>query len=113
MSVVDQINFATFPLAAKLTRWGIDAHMGALFGLPNQIVLLAFGSALLVMVTWGYMMWWRRRPAPSGVRLTETLRRVPPLPLAGLAVSAVLLGIFLPLMGITLLVFLLLDAALT
>jgi len=111
LAVTDRIRFEDFPLAAKLTRWGIDAHMGALFGLPNQIVLIAFGSALLVMVTWGYIMWWRRRPAPSTPRLIEALRRVPPIPLAALATGAVLLGFFLPLMGVTLLGFILVDAA--
>lgn len=111
LTVTDRIRFEDFPLAAKLTRWGIDAHMGVLFGLPNQIILIGFGSALLVMVAWGYMMWWRRRPAPHAPRLTEALRRVPRLPLAGLAAGAVLLGAFLPLMGITLLGFLLVDAA--
>lgn len=35
LQVVDKIVFADFPLVAKLTRWGIDAHMGVLFGLPN------------------------------------------------------------------------------
>ena len=28
------------PIAAKLSRWGIDAHMGMLFGLVNQVLLL-------------------------------------------------------------------------
>lgn len=112
LAITDRIRFEDFPLAAKLTRWGIDAHMGALFGLPNQLVLVGFGSALLVMVAWGYMMWWRRRPAPAAPRLVEALRRVPPRPLAGLAAGAVLLGTFLPLMGVTLLGFLLVDAAL-
>lgn len=111
LAVTDSIRFEDFPLAAKLTRWGIDAHMGALFGLPNQILLVGFGSALLVMVVWGYMMWWRRRPAPAAaMRLTDALRRVPPLPLTALAAGVVLLGVFLPLMGITLLGFVLIDA---
>ncbi|HEX8869328.1 MAG TPA: PepSY-associated TM helix domain-containing protein, partial [Lentzea sp.] len=30
--VVSSVKFADYPLAAKLTRWGIDAHMGVLFG---------------------------------------------------------------------------------
>src|SRR5690606_41351162 len=28
LAVTDRIRFEDFPLAAKLTRWGIDAHMG-------------------------------------------------------------------------------------
>ena len=40
MRVVDHIRFADFPLMAKLTRWGVDFHMGLLFGLVNQILLI-------------------------------------------------------------------------
>src|SRR5690606_6506666 len=58
LSVVDRTRFDDFPLAAKLTRWGIDAHMGALFGVANQLVLIAFAVCLIVMIVWGYLMWW-------------------------------------------------------
>jgi uncharacterized iron-regulated membrane protein len=30
MQVVDRTHFADFPLMAKLTRWGVDFHMGIL-----------------------------------------------------------------------------------
>ncbi len=46
MAVIDRTRFADFPLMAKLTRWGVDFHMGVLFGLPNQLLLIVFGSAL-------------------------------------------------------------------
>ena len=85
-AVVDQVRFDTFPLIAKLTCWGIDAHMGILFGLPNQLLLAAFGLGLCLMIVLGYRMWWSRRPAagrsircrrwsPSGWRFP--CRRVP------------------------------------
>jgi uncharacterized iron-regulated membrane protein len=47
--VTDRLRFAGFPLAAKLTRWGIDAHMGLLFGLANQIVLAALALGLIAI----------------------------------------------------------------
>ena len=56
------LDFEDFGLAAKLTRWAIAAHMGLLFGLPNQLVLLAVAAGLAAMVVWGYVMWWKRRP---------------------------------------------------
>lgn len=62
LAVVDKVVFAQYPLAAKLTRWGIDAHMGVLFGLANQLVLIVFATGLVVLVVMGYLMWWRRRP---------------------------------------------------
>jgi hypothetical protein len=60
--VVDQLRFADWPLAAKLARWGVDAHMGLLFGLASQIALAALAIGLICMITWGYRMWWLRRP---------------------------------------------------
>ncbi|WP_211260495.1 PepSY-associated TM helix domain-containing protein [Amycolatopsis jejuensis] len=56
------LRFADFPLAAKLSSWGIDAHMGALFGLANQILLTVLGVTLMCVIGWGYRMWWHRRP---------------------------------------------------
>src|SRR5690606_12788514 len=72
-SVVDRTEFNTFPLVAKLTRWGVDAHMGILFGLPNQLLLIAFGIGLCVMIGLGYRMWWLRRPVASGPYPARTL----------------------------------------
>ncbi|MGG7447760.1 PepSY-associated TM helix domain-containing protein [Kosakonia oryzendophytica] len=113
MAVVDRTRFADFPLMAKLTRWGVDFHMGVLFGLPNQLLLIVFGSALCVMIVLGYRLWWIRRPAraaanPAGTLLFCWLS----LSMAGRAVTAVLallLGLALPVMGVSLLVFILMD----
>jgi uncharacterized iron-regulated membrane protein len=33
--------------------------MGSLFGLPNQILLAAVGTGLVLMIVWGYRMWWQ------------------------------------------------------
>jgi uncharacterized iron-regulated membrane protein len=60
--VVDEVRFADYPVVAKLARWGIDGHMGVLFGWVNQLVLVAFGIGLITLIVLGYRMWWRRRP---------------------------------------------------
>ncbi len=60
--ITDESRFADWPLAAKLTTWGIALHMGILFGLSNQIVLLALAIALVAVIVLGYRMWWLRRP---------------------------------------------------
>lgn len=116
LSVVDQTYFNEFPLAAKLTRWGIDAHMGALFGVANQLILIVFAVCLIVMIVWGYAMWWRKRPtqkraampAPRGV--LALLRDMPARAWLPLLIVAASLGWFLPLLGISLLAFLIVDA---
>jgi uncharacterized iron-regulated membrane protein len=98
-------------MLAKLIRWGVDAHMGILFGVANQIVMAAFGIALTAMIVLGYVMWWRRRPAAgSGLApLSEAFMRLPPAQRATVGVLAILLGWNLPLMGISLLLFLMVD----
>ena len=117
LAIIDQTRFADFPIAAKLTRWGIDAHMGALFGLANQLVLIFFAGGLVTMTVWGYMMWWRRRPTRNMARdshgsLLALLGKAPRAARAAIAAGAALAGWFLPLMGISLLLFLLFDICL-
>ena len=111
MIITSRADFADFPLIAKLIRWGVDAHMGVLFGLANQIVMAAFGIALTVMIVLGYVMWWRRRPAAGNslAPLSEAFVRLPPALRAGTALLAVALGWSLPLLGVSLALFLVID----
>ena len=114
-SVIDKVEFAQFGLLAKLTRWGVDAHMGVLFGLPNQLILAAFALGLCVMIVMGYRLWWLRRPAAGqGTHPAETLlyhwRQLSLSARFILTVFTVALAVSLPLMGISLLVMLLIDA---
>jgi uncharacterized iron-regulated membrane protein len=113
LQIVDRTRFDDFPLMAKLTRWGVDFHMGILFGVVNQLLLIAFGVALSVLIVWGYRMWWIRRPAQSAANPVQTLFQ------SWLALSrwgrgitllvSVLLGLALPVMGTSLVVFIIVD----
>ncbi|MGO3746681.1 MULTISPECIES: PepSY-associated TM helix domain-containing protein [Pseudomonas] len=104
MDVVDHVEFSAYSLPAKLTRWGIDAHMGALFGQANQLVLVVFASGLAAMVVMGYLMWWRRRPTLPLSRgqqttLLSTWRLMNFKAQAFVVLFALLLGIALPVLG--------------
>lgn len=44
---------------AKLTRWGIDIHMGALFGFINQVIVSLMSLAICGLVITGYMLWFK------------------------------------------------------
>ncbi|MET9426940.1 PepSY domain-containing protein [Streptomyces sp. NPDC003036] len=116
--IMDELRFADYPLFAKLTRIGIDAHMGVFLGLPNQLALAALMVGLILLILWGYRMWWLRRPTkertlsfgrpvPRGA-----WRKVPAVLLLPLAAGTALVGWFVPMLGISLLAFLVLDAAL-
>jgi uncharacterized iron-regulated membrane protein len=111
--VTDTVRFADYPLLAKLSRWGIDMHTGILFGIVNQLALAALALSLILLIVWGYRMWWQRgrdgafgRPLPRGAwRQVPVYVLVPPA--AGIAV----VGYYLPLLGIPLAVFLAVDTA--
>lgn len=112
--VTDVVRFADFPVLAKLTRWGIDLHTGVLFGLANQIALMLLALALILLIVWGYRMWWQRgrasafgRPVPRGA-----WQQVPPRILVPLAAAVAVLGYAVPLLGISLAAFLAVDVAL-
>ncbi|MFI1399527.1 PepSY-associated TM helix domain-containing protein [Streptomyces sp. NPDC020681] len=116
--VIDELRFADYPLLAKLTRFGIDAHMGVFLGLANQLALAALAFALIMLILWGYRMWWLRRPTKErklggGRPIPRGAWRKVPLPaLLPLAAVTAVIGWFVPLLGISLLAFLVVDLAL-
>ncbi|TCD20464.1 PepSY domain-containing protein [Pseudomonas sp. IC_126] len=112
LTVTDRIDFATFPLAAKLTRWGIDAHMGSLFGLANQLLLAVTALGLVTLVIWGYLVWWRRRSPVRSAGVLTALRDLSPAARALTVALAALFGYCLPVLGGSLLVFLVVELAL-
>ncbi|HWN27170.1 MAG TPA: PepSY-associated TM helix domain-containing protein [Actinomycetospora sp.] len=113
-AVVDVVRFADWPLAAKLATYGIDAHMGYLFGVANQVVLAVLALGLACVVVWGYVLWWRRGPGrrPGHVPADGVLRSLPRGLLAAVAVVTIAVGVAVPLLGASLLAFLLLETLL-
>ncbi|HFO2534143.1 TPA: PepSY-associated TM helix domain-containing protein [Yersinia enterocolitica] len=114
MQVVDRLDFEQFPRVAKLIRWGIDAHMGILFGITNQLILVFFGVGLCSTIIMGYCMWWRRRPKhqrfPMQGSLISSLGRLSWLHKALCLLPVLLLSWSLPLMGMSLAALLMLDS---
>ncbi|MCW7987438.1 peptidase [Streptomyces platensis subsp. clarensis] len=116
--VTSRSRWADYPLLAKLSKLGVQGHMGVLFGIVNQIVLAAIALGLTAVTIWGYRMWWQRRPtredrkAVLGKAPARGVWRRLPLPVLILGVPAVAaLGWALPVLGLTLLGFLVLDVA--
>jgi len=117
-TALDVVRFSDYPFMAKVARWGIDAHSGSLFGLANQLVLLALAAGITASVVQGYRMWWQRRPdrstrrgvgrpAPRGA-----WRRLPLPVLAAVVVVTAAVGWAMPVLGVSLVAFLLVDALL-
>ncbi|MET8282923.1 PepSY domain-containing protein [Micromonospora sp. NPDC005174] len=115
-TITARSDFADWPLLAQLSGLGIQAHMGILFGPVNQILLAALALGLLCVIVWGYRMWWQRRPTRTDRR---ALAGTPParggvrsLPLWSLLIGVPVvaaIGWALPLFGLTLLAFLVID----
>jgi uncharacterized iron-regulated membrane protein len=92
--------------------------MGLLFGVANQVVLALLAAGVLCLVGWGYRMWWLRLPRRGTGRPTRGGMAGPPVGgqrantgavLVG-TLAAAALGIFLPVLGVSLLAFLVVDA---
>lgn len=109
LDVLDRTNFESFGLIPKLIRWGIDAHMGVLFGVPNQILMALVAIGLMVTIAYGYAMWWARRPGKAQpltavwVQMSATARLI-------WILVALAAGWALPTLGLSLLGFILFDA---
>ncbi|MFD4326596.1 PepSY-associated TM helix domain-containing protein [Nocardioides sp. NPDC058538] len=101
-----------YPLMAKLTSIGISAHSGTLFGLANQLALALLAVGSLALLGLGYRMWWQRRPIRSGRTSPVPVWRnlsAPMLVVVLLAAGA--LGWAMPVFGVTLVAFVVLDGA--
>ncbi|MFD3492587.1 PepSY-associated TM helix domain-containing protein [Streptomyces sp. NPDC058690] len=116
--VTAESRWADYPALAKLSKLGVQGHMGLLFGLANQIVLALIALGLIFVIVWGYRMWWQRRPmredraAVLGKAPARGTWRQLPLPVLIIGIPAVAaLGWALPVLGITLIAFLILDVA--
>jgi uncharacterized iron-regulated membrane protein len=115
--VVESIAWADFPPLAKLTTIGILAHMGLLWGLPNQLALTALALGLICLLFWGYRMAWSRRPTRDRRWLAGPGRRGVfhelSQPVAFVVVlTAVAVGWAAPVFGVTLVGFLVIDGIL-
>lgn len=116
--MLDRVDFADWPVMAKLTDWVIGAHMGILFGIVNQLALAALAIGLIVMTLLGYRMWWLRRPRDAGgLRFGRPVprgawRRLSRPALVALVAVTGVVGWFVPMLGISLVAFLVVDAAL-
>ncbi len=102
------MRYADYGPVARGLEWGINVHLGQQYGVANQIVLAVACAGIVLLCVAGAVAWWKRRPAGS--------LGVPPLPaqpralwvVAGMLAVA---GVLLPLLGLSLLCMLAVDAA--
>ena len=106
--VLADVRWQDYGLVPKVVEMGVSIHMGKYFGLANQLLMLFAAMIAILLSITGTIMWWQRRPKESG------LLGAPPMPpylqhwRVPLAIIAVL-GLALPLVGLSLVIVLLLD----
>ncbi|HEY4417477.1 MAG TPA: PepSY domain-containing protein [Verrucomicrobiae bacterium] len=99
-------DFQSRPVLDRIVSTCIAAHEGQLFGWPNQVLGLLTALSLMTLSITGTWMWWRRRQAGALGTPPEGERTGKPILLA---ILIVLLAIYLPLFGATVLLALLLE----
>ncbi len=111
--VTERVAFDEYPLLAKLNVYGVQLHDGTLFGIANQVVVALLALSTLVLIVLAYRMWWNRRhdtglpPAPPPV-----WRSLPRTALLAVVLVAALLAWSMPVLGVSLMGFLIIDALL-
>lgn len=105
-AVKDRKDFASRHVIDRIVGTGIAAHEGRLFGWPNQLLGLLTAAGLVLLSVSSVVLWWRRRE-PGVLGAPRAL--APPRFSAGLLALVVLLGIYLPLFGASLVLVRLLE----
>lgn len=93
-------------LMDRMVGYGVAAHEGQLFGVVNQLLGLFTALGLALMVISSVVLWWRRRPdgvlgAPPSVAGKDVG--------AGMIIVMVVLGLALPLLGVSMIAVLLTE----
>ena len=104
---VMRIRFDDHNIVDRTMALGVSFHEGALFGWFNQVIALLAALGIVGLSMTGAIMWWKRRPAGR--------MAVPPMPsdrkiAIGVVGLILILGVFLPMAGLTLIVALVLNA---
>jgi uncharacterized iron-regulated membrane protein len=90
------------PLTHKAVALGINLHEGALFGRVTQVLSTVLACAFMFIAAAGAVMWWKRRP--NGRLDVPVIVPTPALPPVVKA-AIVILGLVMPLLGLSFLLF--------
>ncbi|MFC4544889.1 PepSY domain-containing protein [Paenactinomyces guangxiensis] len=100
------LRFKDYGPVAKAISIGIALHEGRYFGWINQFINLLVCIGFIGIAALGPVMWWKRKPKGK--------LGAPPFPknfkmVKGVSVITIALGVFFPLVGMSLLLVFLLD----
>lgn len=105
--VLAEYGYEDYTAAAQLVSQGIAIHEGRRFGVVNTVLTTIFCAAVIFMCVSAPIMWWRRRGTASGLQAPRG--KLPVFTNGILLAAMVVLGVFLPLFGISVLIVLAFD----
>lgn len=98
--ILGRTDFAQRHWIDRAIGYGVAVHEGALFGLANQLLGTLTALLLVLLAVSGAVMWWRRRP--MGLLGAPLPRGRPRFGMA-LVAAILVLALYMPLFGVTLL----------
>lgn len=103
--LISKVSYQDYGILAKWFTWGIPLHEGHLFGWPNKLINLTVCLSFLSVIFWGIKTWLSRKKegkfsAPS--RISSKLSM-------GFIIFMVVLGLIMPLFGLSLIVIVLIE----
>lgn|GEM_PF-277232 len=106
--LISKVGYDDYGILAKWFTWGIPLHEGHLFGWPNKLLNLIVCLAFLLLIFRGFQMWFARKQkghlsAPPKADRPVTI---------GFAVLLVILGVLMPLFGLSVLLVLIIEGIL-
>lgn len=98
--LISQVNYEDYGIVGKWFTWGIPLHEGHLFGWLNKIINLVICLAFLLVIFWGFKTWLSRKKEGK----FSAPPKIPSRLSIGFIIFMVILGIIMPLFGISLIV---------
>ncbi|MGZ9116718.1 MAG: PepSY-associated TM helix domain-containing protein, partial [Methylocystis sp.] len=98
--VIKREDFSGKPLIDKVVGVGIAAHEGHLFGVANQLLSLFTALSFLTLVVTSILIWLQRRP--KGALGAPPALVTPPRLAPALVLLILAIGVFLPTLGVSL-----------
>lgn len=96
--LLDKVDYDDYGIIGKWFSFGIPLHEGHLFGTANKIINLLVCLAFIGGITFGFLSWMKRKKSNSFSAPIRTSNQIP----IGLIVFLVILGIAMPLFGLSL-----------
>ncbi|WP_369900765.1 PepSY-associated TM helix domain-containing protein [Bacillus manliponensis] len=104
--LLSKIDYRDYGLFAQWFSYGIPLHEGHLFGWPNKILCLLTTLSLLLLIYFGIKMWLARKPKG---KLAAPPKQKDKKSLVVFIIFMILLGIVMPLFGLSVLLIFILE----